>query len=68
MCDRTYIPGLLAFQSADLGPRWEGEPVCYEPIRTAVGNLIWVKAMARPGIANAMRVVARQGYGSAERT
>ena len=61
------VSGLLASQSADLGPRREGEPVCDKPVRAAVGNLIWVSGMTRPDIANAVRVVARQTHDPAER-
>ena len=36
----TTASGLSASQSADLGSRREGEPVCDKPIRAAVGSLI----------------------------
>ena len=61
------VSGLPASQSADLGPRREGEPVCDKPVRAAVGSLIWVGGMTRPDIANAARAVARQAHNPAER-
>ncbi|CAM9895183.1 unnamed protein product [Ascophyllum nodosum] len=61
------VSGLPASQSADLGPRREGEPVCDKPVRAAVGSLIWVGGMTRPDIANAVRAVARQPHYPAER-
>ena len=58
---------LPASQSADLGPRREGEPVCDKSVRAAVGSLIWVGGMTRPDIiANAVRAVARQAHDPAE--
>ena len=50
----------LGSQSADLGPRKNDESVCHKPVRVAVGSLIWLSGMTRPGIANAVRVVTRQ--------
>ena len=61
------VSGLPASQSADLGPRREGEPVCDKPVRAAVGSLIWVGGMTRPDITNAVRAVARQAHDPAER-
>ena len=61
------VSGLPASQSADLGPRREGKPVCDKPVRAAVGSLIWVGGMTRPDIANAVRAVARQAHDPAER-
>ena len=61
------VSGLPAFQSEDLGPRREGEPVCDKPVRVAVGSLIWVGGMTRPDIANAVRGVARQAHDPAKR-
>ena len=62
------ISGLPASQSADLGPRREGEPVCHnKPVRAAAGSLIWVGGMTKPDIANAVRAVARQAHDPAER-
>ena len=61
------VYGLPASQSADLGPRREGKPVCDKPVRAAVGSLIWVGGMARPDIASAVRAVARQAHDPAER-
>ena len=61
------VSGLPASQSADFGPRREGEPVCDKPVRAAVGRLIWVGGMTRPDIANAVRAVARQARDPAER-
>ena len=59
---------LPASQSADLGPRREGEPICDKPVRAAIGSLIWVGGMTRPDIiANAVRAVARQAHDPAER-
>ena len=55
------------FQSADLGPRRNDEPVCDKPVRTTVGSLIWVGGMTRPDIANAVRAVAREARDPAER-
>ena len=46
------VSGLSASQSADLGPRREGEPVCDKPVRATVGSLIWVGGMTRPDITN----------------
>ena len=61
------VSRLPASQSADLGPRREGEPVCNKPVRAAVGSLIWVGGMTRPDIANAVRAVVRQAHDPAER-
>ena len=62
------VSGLPASQSADLGRRREGEPVCDKPVRAPVGSLIWVVGgMTRPDIANAVRAVARQAHDPAER-
>ena len=55
------------FQSADLGPRRNYEPVCDKPVRAAVGSLIWLGGMTRPHIANAVRAVAREAHDPAER-
>ena len=61
------LSDLPVFQSADLGPRKSDEPVCDEPVRAAVGSLIWLGGMTRPDIANAVRAVARQAHNPAER-
>ena len=61
------VSGLPASQSADLGPRREGEPVCDKPVRAAVGSLVWLGGMTRPDITNAVRAVARQAHDPAER-
>ena len=45
---------LSASQPVDLGPRRNDEPVCDKPVRTAVGNLIWLGGMTRPDIANGL--------------
>ena len=66
-CGVNTVSGLPASQSADLGPRREGEPVCDKPVRAVVGSLIWVGGMTRPDIANAVRAVARQAHDPAER-
>ena len=36
----NIVSGLPAFQSADLGPRKEGETVCDKSVQAAVGSLI----------------------------
>ena len=61
------VSDLPAFQSADLGPRRDDEPVCDKPVRAAVGSLIWLGSMTRPDIANAVRAVACQAHDPAER-
>ena len=66
-CGVNTVSALPTSQSADLGPRKEGEPVCDKPVRAAVGSLIWVGGMTRPDIANAVRAVARQAHDPAER-
>ena len=66
-CGVDTVSGLPVSQSADLGPRMEGEPVCDNPVRAAVGSLIWVGGMTRPDIANTVRAVAHQAHDPAER-
>ena len=61
------VSGLPASQSPDLDPRREGEPVCDKPVRAAIGSLIWVGGMTRPGIVNAVRAAVRQAHDPAER-
>ena len=61
------VSDLPASQLADLDPRRNDEPVCDKPVRAAVGSLIWLGGITRPGIANAVRAVARQAHDPAER-
>ena len=62
----STLSGLPASQSADLGLRREGEPVCDKPVREDVGSLIWVGGMTRPDITNAVKTVARPARDPAE--
>jgi len=58
---------LPASQSANLGPRRNGESVCDKPVRAAVSGLIWLRSTMRPDIASAIRAVVPQALDAAER-
>ena len=53
---------ILGSPGVDLGPIKDGEPGCNEEFpkyRALVGSLMWLSAMTRPDIANALCVCAR---------
>ena len=61
------VSDLPAYQSANLGPRRNDEPVYDKPVRAAVGSLIWLGGMTRPDIVSAVRAVIRQARDPAGR-
>ena len=52
---------------ASTGSREEGEPKGDWPYREAVGSLMWLSTMTRPGISNAVRAVARHSHNPTDR-
>ena len=52
---------------ADLGKKRQDEPGGGWPVRKAVGSLLWLSTLTRPGITNAVRAVARYAHEPAER-
>ena len=56
-----------ATPGVDLGPREEGEAKGDWPYREAVGSLMWLSAMTRPDISNAVRAVARHSHNPTDR-
>ena len=66
-CGVDAVSDFPASQSADLGPKRKDKMVCDKPVHAIVGSLIWLGGMTRPDIANAVRAVARQAHGPAER-
>ena len=59
-CGVGAVSELPTSQSAGLGSKWEGKPVCDKLVRAAVGSFIWVSGMVRPDITNAARAVERE--------
>ena len=53
---------------ASTGSREEGEPKGDWPYREAVGSLMWLSTMTRPGISNAVRAVARHSHNPTDRS
>ena len=56
-----------ASPGADLGPKQNGEPGGDWPVKEAVGSLMWLSTMTRPGITNAVQAVARYAHEPTER-
>ena len=51
-----------ATPGVELDPREEDEPRGDCPYREAVGSLMWLSTMTRPGISNAVHPVARHSH------
>ena len=52
---------------ADLGPKQDDESGVDWPVKEAVGSLMWLSTMTRPGITNAVQAVARYAHEPTER-
>ena len=52
---------------AELGPTTDDDIVTDRPFRQAVGGMMWLAGMTRPGIPNAARAVARYSHNPCER-
>ena len=56
-----------ATPGVELDPREEDEPRGDCPYREAVGSLMWLSTMTRPGISNAVHPVARHSHNPTDR-
>ena len=56
-----------ASPGTDLGSRQNDESGGYWPVKKAVGSLLWLSTMTRPGITNIVRAVAPYAYTPTER-
>ena len=65
--DVQSISDIPAFSGADLGPKQGNESGEDWPVREAVGSLMWLSAMTRPDITNAVRAVKRYAHEPTER-
>ena len=62
----TKTSAIPASPLIELGPTTEDDPGGKWPCREAVGSLPWLAIMARPNMANAVRVVARHSHNPGE--
>ena len=60
----TQAPAAVEF---DLGPKRTHEKGGEWPYKQVVGGLLWISGMTRPGIASAVRAVARHAHNPAAR-
>ena len=65
--DVQSIPDIPVSPCADLGPKQDNEPGGDWPVREAIGSLMWLSTMTRPGITNTVRAVARYAHEPTER-